>query len=129
SPIVTSDFSLAETNPVRKKNFLLVSVVGVVFAGLGVALWWRPAPEIHVLHDGPIIVARTLSAREVKQIQRLVRQAKQDSDVRGLRRGGLSAVRSVLNRHLFERIYDIEIERDGSVTVLTRNHRERPPRI
>lgn len=41
-------------------------------------LWKRLAsrvePQIHVLNDGPIIVARTLSKTEVKEIESLARR-------------------------------------------------------
>jgi hypothetical protein len=86
-------------------------------------------PQIHVLNDGPIIFVRTLSTEDVSEIKSLVRREMRNHHVVALRRYGLSVIQSVVNRHLVERIYDIEIERDGSVTVLTRNQAERPPRL
>jgi hypothetical protein len=64
-----------------------------------------------------------------RQIQQVVHQAKWNADLRELRRDRLQAVWTVVNRHLFEHVYEFNIERDGSVTVVTRNRREPPPKI
>jgi hypothetical protein len=73
------------------------------------------------------MVARTLSPAEIPEILERVREYKRRSDVAALRRLGIQAAPSVVFRHIFEQVREMDIERDGSVTVLTRSSRERPP--
>ncbi len=105
-------------------------VLGLVLVVLGVTIWRMAISDqipIHVTSDRPIIVLRELSPADVAEIVERVRKYKRQSDKSALRRFGLSGAPSVLCRHFFEPIREMEIERDGSVTVLARSTRERPP--
>ncbi len=106
------------------------AIAALVLATLTI-FWWRRSGAVHIqirlASDGPVIVARTLSAKEASQILERIRQKRRRSDLSALWRFGIRGAPSVICRHLFERVREMEIERDGSVTVLARSRPERPP--